>query len=136
MIYFNLNTKALITLCVGFAFWENASEITRNASKTRASNILKRETQLPLAILHLAFWSPFGRVLARVESKTRPDANQDAGRGVTEAHRRIPFSSARRLFRRRAGQGASQTEEKKNLGTGVVETSARCRYRHHVHAPA
>ena len=58
-----LNSKALITLCVGFAFWENASEITRNASKTRASNIPKRETQLALAILHLAFWSRFGRVL-------------------------------------------------------------------------
>ena len=82
------------------------------------------------------FWSCFGRVLARVESKTRPDANQDGGRGVTEAHRRISFPSARRVFRRPAGRGASQTQETKNLGTGVVETSARCRYRHHVHAPA
>ena len=53
------NIKGLITLCVGFAFWENASEITRN-------------------------------VFARVESETRPDANQDGGRGDTEAHRRIP----------------------------------------------
>ena len=78
----------------------------------------------------------FGCIFGRVESKMRPDTNQDGGRGDIEAHRRIPFSSARMIFRRRAGRGASQTEEKKNLGTGVVETSARCRYRHHVHAPA
>ena len=74
----------------------------------------------------LAFCSCLARDFAHVESKTRPDVDQDGGRGDSEAYRRVHFSSIFLLSQ--AGGVASQKKERENLGTRVAQTSAGCQH--------
>ena len=58
------------------------------------------------ALVLLSFGSRFARdlltillmILLVLSQKTRPDANQDGGRGDPEAYRRVHFSPPRRVF--------------------------------------